>query len=287
MNNWKIPCSEIFVSLRGPTIWRVMPRNVCNDSVCWQTRRLNNSTKYQLHALITIISKKKKWNLWENCQKYALKLFGNALLGTTGRPDILWSVNKTCTTYHKMDQSLWQTIISFDLLHSSHMWIRTIWSCGKHCTAMKIGIVSRLRFCRMIIKGRSPTMRHVSRTHSVALDWLFDRINLDPKIQIKYIDTKNQLADILTKGNFTRDKWNHLLCLFNISHFSSTNCSEVMSRRMQKDAVKKESQQNRSRWWIWSRDAATGILTCLLHQKGWGKTDMKVNYLWARGMSST
>ena len=32
---------------------------------------------------------------------------------------------------------------------------------------------------KMIIKGRSPTMRHVSRTHRVALDWLFDRINLD------------------------------------------------------------------------------------------------------------
>ena len=55
---------------------------------------------------------------------------------------------------------------------------------------------------KMIMKGRSPTMRHVSRTHRVALDWLFDRINLDPKIQIKYIDTKNQLADILTKGEF-------------------------------------------------------------------------------------
>ena len=88
----------------------------------------------------------------------------------------------------------------------------------------------------MIIKGRSPTMRDVSRTHRVALDWLFDRINLDAKIQIKYIDTKNQLADILTKGNFTRDVWNHLLCLFNISHFSSTDCSAVMSKRTQKDA---------------------------------------------------
>ena len=87
---------------------------------------------------------------------------------------------------------------------------------------------------KMIIKGRSPTMRHVSRTHRVALDWLFDRINLDPKIQIKYIDTNNQLADILTKGNFTRDEWKHFLCLFNISHFSSTNCSEVMSKRTQK-----------------------------------------------------
>ena len=71
---------------------------------------------------------------------------------------------------------------------------------------------------KMIINGRCTTMRHVSRTHRVALDWLFDRTNVDPKIQIKYIDTKNQLADILIKGNFTRDEWNHLLCLFNISH---------------------------------------------------------------------
>ena len=37
---------------------------------------------------------------------------------------------------------------------------------------------------KMIIKGRSPTMRHVSRTDRVSLDWLLDRINLDPKIQI-------------------------------------------------------------------------------------------------------
>ena len=86
---------------------------------------------------------------------------------------------------------------------------------------------------KMIIKGRSPTKRHVSRTHRVALDWLFDRINLDSKIQIKYIDTKNQLADILTKGNFTRDEWNHLLTLFNISHFSSTSCIAAMAKRAQ------------------------------------------------------
>ena len=89
---------------------------------------------------------------------------------------------------------------------------------------------------KMIIKGMSPTMRHVSRTHRVALDRLFDRINLDPKIQIKYIDTKNQLAHILAKGNFTRDEWNHLLCLFNISHFSSTVCSDTMAKRSQQDS---------------------------------------------------
>ena len=89
---------------------------------------------------------------------------------------------------------------------------------------------------KTIKKGRNPKMRHVSRTHRVALDRFFDRINLDSRIQIKHIDTKNQLAYILTKGNFTRDEWNHLLCSLNMSHFASINCSEVMSKRTQKDS---------------------------------------------------
>ena len=79
-------------------------------------------------------------------------------------------------------------------------------------------------------------MRHVSRTHRVAFDWLFDRINLDSKIQIKYIDTENQLADIITKGNLTHDEWNHLLSLFNISHVSSTVCSAAMAKRIQQES---------------------------------------------------
>ena len=77
---------------------------------------------------------------------------------------------------------------------------------------------------KMIIKCRSPNLRHVSRTHRVALDWLFDRINLDPKIPIMYVDSKNQLADILTKGIFSRDEWNNLIHLFHISLFSSQSC---------------------------------------------------------------
>ena len=78
-------------------------------------------------------------------------------------------------------------------------------------------------------------MRHVSRTHRVALDWLFNGINLDSKIQIKYTYTKKKLVDMLTKGNFTRDEWNHLLCLVNIGHFSSISCLEAMSKRTAKD----------------------------------------------------
>ena len=89
---------------------------------------------------------------------------------------------------------------------------------------------------KMIINERSPTMRHVSRTHRVALDCLFDRIYLDSKIKIKYIDTKKQLADILTKGKLTRDGLNHLLTLFNISHSSSTACIAAMVKRAQQES---------------------------------------------------
>ena len=86
----------------------------------------------------------------------------------------------------------------------------------------------------MIMKGRSPTKTCFQNPRSCS--WLFDRINLDPKIQIKFFDTKNQLADMLTKGNFTRDAWNHLLCLFDISHFSFTVCSDTMAKRSQQDS---------------------------------------------------
>ena len=283
---------------------------------------------------------------------------------------------QTCTIDHKVDQIVWQTIISFDLLHSSYVWIQTVlpcengavvstcaccgksgheqskcrlrkrfaihfwrnimhfgshtfvpisWMCKKqtavshssteseiisldtglrldgllalelwdlivtvfgsvshvsdrtgrpesddhkhHKSHNKIDVIKDIdavpsnvqsarqeallyvfedneAVIKMIIKGRSPTMRHVSRTHRVSLDWLFDRINLDSKIQIKCIDTKNQLADLLTKGNFTRDKWNHLLCFFNISHFSST-----MAKNVNTIQEKNESQQNRDQWW--------------------------------------
>ena len=137
-----------------------------------------------------------------------------------------------------------------------------------------------------MLKGRSPTMRHVSRTHRVALNWLFDRINLDPKIQIKYIDTKNQLADILTKGNFTRDEWNHLLSLINISHFSFTDCSEVMSKRTQKDSgeerVTAKSKPMMNLVSLCSQKPPD-VLASTASESLW-KPKMKVNNLWGHGL---
>ena len=66
---------KIFVFLHGLMMWKIMQRNVWSDIVRWPTRRRNDSTKYLLHASMTTTSKKKKQNLLENCQMYALKLF--------------------------------------------------------------------------------------------------------------------------------------------------------------------------------------------------------------------
>ena len=70
---------------------------------------------------------------------------------------------------------------------------------------------------KMTVKGRSTAMRHVSRTHRVHLDWLYERFLHDPYFRIKYVKTKFQIADILTKGAFTKDQWKELLQLCSIT----------------------------------------------------------------------
>ena len=67
---------------------------------------------------------------------------------------------------------------------------------------------------KMAIKVSSPTMRHVSRNHRVALDWLFDRINLDPTIQIRYMDTNISLQTYWQKGiSHVMSGTNFFVCL--------------------------------------------------------------------------
>ena len=71
-------------------------------------------------------------------------------------------------------------------------------------------------------------------TELLFIGYLIDSI-WTPKSKSNTMTPKNQLADILTKGHFTRDECNHLLCFFNISHFSSIHSLEAMSKRTQED----------------------------------------------------
>ena len=66
---------------------------------------------------------------------------------------------------------------------------------------------------KMIFRDTSLHMRHVSRTHREIWHWLLERINLNTNISES---TNKQIADILTKGSFTRGKWNELMILFGV-----------------------------------------------------------------------
>ena len=94
----------------------------------------------------------------------------------TGRPVV--STGEICSpphTIHKRKQS--QRVINdldnVDFIPSNVQ--------SSHQKALLYVFEDNEAVIKMIIKGRSLTMSHVSRTHRVALDRLFDRINLDPK----------------------------------------------------------------------------------------------------------
>ena len=114
-------------------------------------------------------------------------VLGNTTKNRMERGDPLLNKREICSpphTIHKRKQS--QRVINdldnVDFIPSNVQ--------SSHQEALLYVFEDNEAVIKMIIKGRSPTMRHVSRTHRVALDWLFDRINLDSKIKIKYIDTK-------------------------------------------------------------------------------------------------
>ena len=154
--------------------------------------------------------------------------------------------NLSATRQSNMRKQIPTTNTNPDLTNIDH-----VPSSGTHygSNAMLYVFADNEAVIKMIIKGRGPTMSHVSRTHRVALDWLLDGIDLDSKIQIRYVDTKHQLAEILTKGNFTRDEWNNLLHLFHISHFSSTCCAEApntMAKRKQEQKGERSVAKSKS-----------------------------------------
>ena len=107
---------------------------------------------------------------------------------------------------------------------------------------------------------------NVSRTHRVALDWLFDRINLDPKIQINYIDTKTnsqtywpRVISHVTNGII------FCFCFLTLGISVLQSVLKCCRKEPSKDQVKKESQQSQDQWWVWLQGLPQ--LCHLLHQK--------------------
>jgi RNA:NAD 2'-phosphotransferase (TPT1/KptA family) len=101
---------------------------------------------------------------------------------------------------------------------------------------------------KMTVKGRSPNMRHVARTHRVDLDFLFDLFKKDHGITIRYVGTKSQIADILTKGQFTTVQWQVLSHLAQVctpgKSLGETPCNKATEKQIVDTKKKKKAEGN-------------------------------------------
>ena len=68
---------------------------------------------------------------------------------------------------------------------------------------------------KIIAKARSTALRHLPRTHRIDVEWLFEVCSA-PEVTMRYVNTKFQLADIMTKGMTKGDLWTSLIELTQI-----------------------------------------------------------------------
>ena len=84
-------------------------------------------------------------------------------------------------------------------------------------------------------------MTHISRTHRLNVDCFFTQDFPGSWDQIKYVNTSKKIADILTKGSFSCERWPLLTHLFNLvtpnmhinreSYRKTTRCLSVKKVR--------------------------------------------------------
>ena len=109
----------------------------------------------------------------------------------------------------------------------------------KHCFFHHEAVIKVLK------KRNRPSVRHISRTHTVDLDWLLDMSNLHTAMPIKYVSTTNRLQ-ISHEGIVHR--WLQLLQLFGLMSHDLIVASSVVSptSSMAKHSGENSRQNNSS-----------------------------------------
>ena len=69
---------------------------------------------------------------------------------------------------------------------------------------------------RVLTTGRNPTMRYLSLTHGIKINWLH-QVSTGPNVKLSYVESALQAADIFTKTFENGTKWVTLLPLINVS----------------------------------------------------------------------
>ena len=128
----KSPCSENLSISSWSYDMEGHARNVWNDTVSWQTKRLNSSISiYSMHWWPSLQRRIEiRGTIVNVCSQIVLKCL---YLARNGRPDILWSVNKfarSITKWTKACDKRLSRLISYIHYTSEY---KQILSCGKHC----------------------------------------------------------------------------------------------------------------------------------------------------------
>ena len=82
--------------------------------------------------------------------------------------------------------------------------------------------------------GFSAKMRHIQRTHKVNLSSLKEQLE-QPEVDLRYIKTDLQAADVFTKA-LEPQKWQNAMDMLNLTCFDPC-CSETSKARFQQEVV--------------------------------------------------
>ena len=106
-----------------------------------------------------------------------------------------------------------------------------------NCFGINFIFVTVFIFARMVpdAKAAVEIMGNIGENASMAADE-------SQKTQVRQV-----IADILTQGHFTRDEWNNLLCLFNISQLSRISACFAASPK----GWRKGCKNNQKRTGLW------------------------------------
>ena len=100
---------------------------------------------------------------------------------------------------------------------------------------------------KMTTKGRSPTRRNVSRTQRVAIDRLFD-IFLDPKIRIRYMDSKNHTRRHVDQGTLHSMEPSYVFIRYKPCQLSELLCVQFSK------LLWGRGEKTTGRWWKGRRE---------------------------------
>jgi hypothetical protein len=69
---------------------------------------------------------------------------------------------------------------------------------------------------QILKSGKNPALRHISRTHRVNMAWISEVFRKCAQMGIKYCNTAEQAADIMTKGFTNPEIWNRAVSLIGL-----------------------------------------------------------------------